>query len=339
MLLEVTNSMLKKHIISLTFIFIIVLIVATLYNTKTALSAADHLVISEVQRQGVSADDEFVELYNPTNSPVNISDWSLTRINSSNTEGNLVSSFPDSTTVAPFGYFLVAHEDYDGTVLKDQEYTNNSNPIGTGSTVVLKDDLGEVVDKVGFGTELTPPTSPEGSAAENPPIDGSVERKANDASTSESMGPGGDDENDGNGEDTDNNANDFVTREVSDPQNTSSNVEPEIEPTATPTLVPTPTPTGEPTATPTIEPTPSVEPTATPTLEPTPTTEPTATPTLEPTPTSGPEPTASPSPIPEPEVQGRVIGRFPFAGIECKITYKLYRFGFLRFIFPVINCS
>ena len=40
-------------------------------------SPATHVVVSELQTAGVSATDEFVELYNPTAAPVDISGWKL----------------------------------------------------------------------------------------------------------------------------------------------------------------------------------------------------------------------------------------------------------------------
>lgn len=53
---------------------------------------ADHVVISEVQVGGSTANDEFVELYNPTSSPITMSGWRLTKKASTGTKYNLVSS-------------------------------------------------------------------------------------------------------------------------------------------------------------------------------------------------------------------------------------------------------
>ncbi|MFH1048473.1 MAG: lamin tail domain-containing protein, partial [Patescibacteria group bacterium] len=39
--------------------------------------SAPHLVISEIQIAGVTADDEFIELYNPTDMAVDLLGWSI----------------------------------------------------------------------------------------------------------------------------------------------------------------------------------------------------------------------------------------------------------------------
>jgi len=48
-------------------------------------STASHVVISEVQVGGTLVDDEFVELYNPTNSAISLSGWRLRRKTSTGT--------------------------------------------------------------------------------------------------------------------------------------------------------------------------------------------------------------------------------------------------------------
>ena len=66
-----------------------------------------------------------------------------------------------------------------------------------------------------------------GTAATSAPvIDGSVERKANAASTNTSMAAGGGDVAAGNAEDTDDNAANFVAQTVRVPQNAASTAEP-----------------------------------------------------------------------------------------------------------------
>src|SRR3990172_11656250 len=75
-----------------------------LFTTKSAISLTNHVVISEVQVAGVTdADDEFVELYNPTEADINLSGWSLTKKISNGTETNLDSSL--SGTIPSHSYY------------------------------------------------------------------------------------------------------------------------------------------------------------------------------------------------------------------------------------------
>ena len=206
----------KKQVILLFSSLFILLIVILLFKAKSTYSAlATHVVISEIQVGGGVADDEFVELYNPTTSSVDLSGWRLTRKTAAGTtENNLVASL--SGSIPAHGYFLVAHPDYDGAVAEDMVYSATSSAIAANNSVVLYSDAGvTVVDKVGMGTA----TDVETTATTSPDADTSIERKANSSSTSDSMGTSGVDETAGNGEDTDVNSSDFVGRTTSDPQN------------------------------------------------------------------------------------------------------------------------
>ncbi len=234
-------------------------LVAAPESKKKKPQTANHIVISEIQISGDGADpanDEFVELYNPTSSDVSMTGWRLTRKNSSGTQANLVAAL--NGTIPAHGYFLIGHgTGYNGSATLDVVYSAPSNALTNNYSVLLYSDAGvTLVDKVAFGTG----TDPEGTVfSTNPSANNSIERKANSASTSASMGIGGADELAGNGEDTNNNSTDFVARTVSQPQNSSA-IEP-VSPTSTPTdtatslptdtFTPTNTETATPTATPT----------------------------------------------------------------------------------------
>lgn len=356
---------------SIILLLLISLVFAFSLPSYVFSDVANHIVISEVQVSGTTADDEFVELYNPTNSAVVMANWRLTRKNSAGTEANLVADLDG--TIPAHGYFLIGHgTDYDGATSLDVIYSAPSNALTSNYTVLLYSDASmTLVDKVGMGTAVDYETT----ATSNPAADGSIERK-----------PGESNPTSGNGEDTDNNSNDFALRTTSEPQNSSSTLEvpptptpnltptveptitetptetptptleptptetptPTIEPTPTPTEEPTPIPTEQPTPTPTTEPTPTEiltptpteELTPTPTVEPTPTETPTETPTptVEPTVTETPTPTVEPTPTPTPE--GRVIGRFIFPGstTECRLVYRSVRFFFFFFLIPQMEC-
>lgn len=290
------------------------------YFSVAHAAAATHVVISEIQVGEVShADDEFVELYNPTINDIDLSGWKLKKATESGTPiDNLVASL--SGSIAAHGFFLITSPESSASNSANILYSTTRH-IAANNTVYLFDKNTSLIDKVGFGNA----TDSEGTAVPNPGAGKSLERKANSSSTVLSMTTGGD-EFAGNGEDTDNNVADFIIRDTPAPQNSQSPIEP--IPTPTPTLSPTPTvtPSSTPSPTLTITPTEILTPTSTPiptaiptstitptdipvpteiptdTLTPTETPVPTVTPTetLTPTPipTDTPTPTLTPSPIP-----------------------------------------
>lgn len=312
----------KRVLLPVTF-FILLFFLVRVSKTSPAFSVSPHVVISEIQSVGSLSTDEFVELYNPTDDPVNLTNWRLSKKTPGGVEMDIIAATM-SGTIAPHGYFLIAHINYDEGVEPDFTYAGPSS-VASDNTVLLYDGSGSLVDKVGLGDasdregQLSP--SP---AAPDPTSHHSAERKASAASDATSMGPGGSEETAGNGEDKDNNSADFVLRSDSDPQNSSSAKEPEF---ITPTETATPTPTDTPTPTLTETPTP----TPTDTLSPTPTDTPTPTPTIEETPSPTEEPTPTETP-PSPNIF------FRSRLFTCeKETIEINRFGF-TFFFPKFIC-
>lgn len=310
------------------------------YKASFVRSQSDHLVISEIQVAGTVANDEFVELYNPKSEAVDITGWKLRKVNSGGTESPLVAGL--SGIIKSHGFFLIVHPDVSAIYQYDNLYSSASYAISINNAVILEDPSSLEIDKVGFGTVPTP--AYETQSKLNPGAGESIERKAFETSSLESMTTG-DDADKGNSFDSDNNSDDFILRSIPDPQGSASAIEP-ADITPSPTEIPTPEPTltPEPTELPTQTPEPSLTPTPTeiptqtpePTLTPIPTEEPTETPgeTPEPSPTITSVPTETPEPSPI-QTGGH---KLPFLGISCRFSYKTASFGFLKMSVPVFSC-
>lgn len=318
-------SKLNLNLFLFTFVSIFIsLFVLNSFQVKVAQAVAGHVVISEVQVGVTGAStNEFVELYNPTESMIELSGWVLSKKTAAGVDQDLLATFPSSTEIASHGYFLITHADYTGSTSADLAYTTPDS-LAANNTIYLKNSSDIIIDKLGLGTT----NDFEVSAKGNPPTSGSVERKANFDSTSTSMNIGGTDQFNGNGEDTDNNASDFVNRAVSEPQNSTSTQEPTIS-----SLTPTPPVTPSPSAEPSIEP--SVSPSGSPS--------PSITPSLEPTPSIAPSPSITPSPSPTPSGTpfSRIIGTFAFAKNPkvCYLIYQPVKIASINLMLPKLSCQ
>lgn len=301
---------------SLPWIFTITSCLAFIFFlTDTSLvqgATANHIVISEVQVGGVNADDEFVELYNPTASSVDLAGWKLKY-----QSGNLVASM--SGTIPAHGYFLVTSPGYQGAVSGDATYSASSSALTANSTVTLSDPGSDTVDKIGMGTAV----DFEGTVSPAITTGQSLERKASSSSTVESMTTGID-KFLGNGEDSGNNASDFIIRSTPEPQHSTSSLEPTITPSPTTSVSPSPSVTITPTASPT--------PTMTPTTIPTVTITPSPTISVSPSPSMTPFPTVTIPPMPT------IPAVTPFH-IQCRTTYLPFTVWNITIQLPQIACS
>jgi hypothetical protein len=164
--------------------------------------------------------DEFVEIYNPTASSVDITGWLL---ESSSASGETWLSrtgdgLPDGT-IEPLHYYLLAPDTYTGEITPDYEHTARWGLAGSGGHVRVLDEAGREVDRVGWGEAAAPEESPAETGQ-------TLERKAAATSTLESMGADGEHYLAGNAYDTDDNSADFVAKDSREPQNSESLPEP-----------------------------------------------------------------------------------------------------------------
>ncbi len=209
-------------------------------------TTTDHVVISEVTTAGYvpdggttsNANDEFVELYNPTPQPVDIGGWQLQYKSATGAAWNNKATVPGQTVMPTGSYYLITSKSYASAVTPDLRLTTDLQlqatsghvRIGLPGISTAKVDPLEV-DRLGYGPTADFPEG-TGHTAGLPNAGASFERKATPASTAASMATGADALL-GNGLDTDNNADfigpdggvqpgDFVIRAVRDPQNSTS---------------------------------------------------------------------------------------------------------------------
>lgn len=302
----------RRFLPALFFLLLSILIILQLRNSpvkNTFAAPATHIVISEIQIAGIASGNDFIELYNPTTSDINLEGLRLAKRTSGTTSASIV-AFASDETITAHGYYLWCNTSLNVNLSCDR---NTSATVSDNNSVALLNGplaTGTVVDAVSFGSLGSP--FGEGVSLIAPTASSSVERKANSSSTPTSMEPGGTDELAGNAEDTGNNSSDFVSRVSSQPQNSQSVAEP----------VPTPTDST----------TPTVSPTETPSVTTTPSITENPTPTESITPSLSPNPTPSLSPTPTP----RIITRGPI--FNCSINYRSWRFFNRQFFFPFIQC-
>ncbi len=196
---------------------------------------ANHVVISEVYggggNSGATLKNDFIELYNPTESPISINGWSVQYASATGTSWQATNL---TGTIAPHGFFLVQEaQGAGGTIdLPSPDATGALAMSGTNGKVALVKSTtpisgisdANVVDFVGYGTA----NFYEGAGA-TPALTNttSTERKASSTSSSATMGASGSEEFAGNGYDTDNNNADFIIR-APQPQNSSNPAEPAL---------------------------------------------------------------------------------------------------------------
>jgi len=136
--------------------------------------AVDHLVINEIQVYPV--EKRFIELYNPNDSPVDLTGWSVKKKTASGAEYSLLaSSRLKGKSILSNGYLLLTNEEgYTGNVVPDITWAK-SYAFAKDNTIILYDNNQGVVDKVGFGLS-TDCEGGQGNCALNPAEGYSIQR-------------------------------------------------------------------------------------------------------------------------------------------------------------------
>ncbi|MEK7123443.1 MAG: lamin tail domain-containing protein, partial [Patescibacteria group bacterium] len=189
------------------------------------------------------ADDEFIELYNPTGQDISLDGWSIQYLGSGveKFENIKKKNFEAEHKIPARGFFLIAKNNgYKDLIPPDMSHSSFSlsEDGGTIFLVASKEkmetpDAPSIIDKVAYlkNIQYANKVYYEG----NPLIVNgggyyySFERKANENSTAASLRDAAADAFLGNSYDTDDNAEDFVLQLPTNPQNSASLPEPKDE--------------------------------------------------------------------------------------------------------------
>ena len=133
--------------------------------TPTTNSVINAIQITEIVYNDTTSgnDFEWVELYNPTDSSIDITGYVLT-----DNYPNTLATFPSSTTISANSYFVVV-VDGDGNTPPDfnydydpGSYCNYCSLGDNGDSLILKDASNNLVDQVDYDDSSPWPTSPDG---------------------------------------------------------------------------------------------------------------------------------------------------------------------------------
>ncbi len=219
------------------------------------------LLISEIQTGGTSASDEFVEIANQGNAPIDLIGLEVVYVTSSGSTVTRKATWATSISLDPGRRTLLANAAGLYGPIADATYSGGF--AATGGALALRVVGGAVLDAVGWGDASN--GFVEGAPALAPAAGSSLERA-----------PGG---SLGNGSDTNDNSADWFVQGAPSPQGLDAPAVPGALPSPSTTPIATATPTAAPTPLPTPMPTPS----------------PTPAPVATPTPPSTPAPTSVPA--------------------------------------------
>lgn len=140
----------------------------------TSNSNPGDVLISEIMWMGstISAADEWIELKNLTDQPINLENWTVENLGDG---GSPIITLPAGATVPANGYFVIATyaaSDSNSALLNEPEYVTPIELDDLGEQLTLKDVTAQIIDQ-------TPVTAGSWAAGENTADKKSMERNNN----------------------------------------------------------------------------------------------------------------------------------------------------------------
>jgi hypothetical protein len=159
-------------------------------------SSALHLVIREVQITGGTGktDNDFIKIYNPTGSAVDVGGWKLRKRTQTGSESS-VKVFPDGSVIPAQGYFIWANSK-DGFSESISADASSTQTLAADNSIAFFDAEGNVIDALAWGEGHVGPFVEDQPYPQNPGASQVAARKAENGLVV----------------DTDNNAQDFELR-------------------------------------------------------------------------------------------------------------------------------
>lgn len=175
--------------------------------------AANHLVISEVVYGNVNANDEFVELYNPTDQAINLETYGLKLHirNSTGTSDTNKTITWTRNTIPAYGFFLLAASS-STSYLSQADATYAAELVSNGAVYIsiASGKLQSTVDFISWGSHVMP-TGFENQKTSTFNSGQNIERKSNAQGIVTTYGNAWDSDGD-----------DFLVRSTPEPQNSQS---------------------------------------------------------------------------------------------------------------------
>lgn len=113
----------------------------------------DHLLISEIMI-GIDGNSKytFIEFYNPTDNPIDLTGWTVKKKTSSGTESSfIVSDRLKDTIVDPGRYFLTANDTgYTGSIPPDVKWPSSYTLAYTNNSIEVYNNLGEKIEEINW---------------------------------------------------------------------------------------------------------------------------------------------------------------------------------------------